>query len=286
VRCHVFAVNDASSSPFDMDVDRKIYNYNHIDRIDVIDLACNLGHQRAIAVGLAAVNQTSGIDGVIVMDADGEDSPDDIPRLLASGTDHPGEIVCAQRARRLESSTFVAFYALYKLAFRCLCGVNIDFGNYCFIPQSALRNIVYNPTVWNHLAASIVRSRIPFWRINTRRGPRYAGRSSMNFQSLILHGLSAISVYADLVLVRILIATMVLAAATLVSILGVVAVRLFTELAIPGWATNAVGLLFIMFMQALLIAAVSAFMLLSSRSGKPILPATDALRYIRSRENK
>jgi hypothetical protein len=140
--------------------------------------------------------------------------------------------------------------------------------------------------VWNHLAASIVRSRIVFRRIETTRGRRYAGRTSMNFQSLLLHGLSAISVYSDVVLVRILIATMLMAVVALLGILGVIAIRLLTELAVPGWATNAAGLLLILFVQTVLIATVSACMLLSSRSGKPIIPATDALSYVLSQESK
>ena len=55
----------------------------------------------------------------------------------------------------------------------------------------------------------------------------------MNFASLVIHGLSAVSVYADIAMVRIIVAAAVLATAVVLSMLAVVAIRLFTDLAIP-----------------------------------------------------
>ena len=52
--------------------------------VDVLPLRRNLGHQRAIAIGLAYVEQHIDNRCVVVMDSDGEDSPEDVPRLLAS----------------------------------------------------------------------------------------------------------------------------------------------------------------------------------------------------------
>ena len=53
-----------------------------IEEIHVLHLARNLGHQKAIALGLAYINATLKCDLVIVMDADGEDQPRDIASLL------------------------------------------------------------------------------------------------------------------------------------------------------------------------------------------------------------
>jgi glycosyltransferase involved in cell wall biosynthesis len=284
VRCHVLVVNDGSSRSLDLQLDYA--QHSSIHQIDFVDLACNLGHQRAIAVGLVAANQLRSIEGVIVMDADGEDRPEDILRLLSVATGHPGEIVCAQRTRRSESLTFIIWYFAYKAIFRLLCGVSIDFGNFCYIPKSALTSIVHNAFIWNHLAACIVRSRLAFRRIHSDRGLRYGGRSTMSFQSLVLHGLSAISVYSDVVLVRILLMTVFMATAAFVGVLVVVIVRIFTELAIPGWATNAAGVLAILFAQAVLLATVATCILLSLRTGRPIVPASDALTYVISIEHR
>ncbi|MEM6785627.1 MAG: glycosyltransferase, partial [Bacteroidota bacterium] len=51
--------------------------------VNVLRLQTNLGHQKAIAVGLAYVHEhVAGVHAVVVMDGDGEDRPSDVPRLL------------------------------------------------------------------------------------------------------------------------------------------------------------------------------------------------------------
>ena len=49
-----------------------------IGRVAVLRLQRNLGHQRAIAVALAHLREHWKEDAVVVMDADGEDRPEDI----------------------------------------------------------------------------------------------------------------------------------------------------------------------------------------------------------------
>jgi glycosyltransferase involved in cell wall biosynthesis len=55
----------------------------------ILRLSANLGHQRAIAVGLASIAARDDIDMVAVMDSDGEDRPDELVRLIDSATAHP-----------------------------------------------------------------------------------------------------------------------------------------------------------------------------------------------------
>ena len=51
--------------------------------IKILNLRINVGHQRAIAVGLQYVyNEIKDCDAVVVLDSDGEDRPEDIPFLL------------------------------------------------------------------------------------------------------------------------------------------------------------------------------------------------------------
>jgi glycosyltransferase involved in cell wall biosynthesis len=72
----------------------------HVD-IQLIRLANNLGHQRAIAIGLVIASSFEDIGAVVVMDADGEDRPEDVPRLLNAWGEEPNLIVVAQRSERL-----------------------------------------------------------------------------------------------------------------------------------------------------------------------------------------
>ena len=56
--------------------------FQSIIAVDIISLKRNLGHQRAIAVGLAYIAKKMSECSVVIMDADGEDDPHDVPRLI------------------------------------------------------------------------------------------------------------------------------------------------------------------------------------------------------------
>jgi hypothetical protein len=215
------------------------------------------------------------------MDGDGEDDPADVPRLLDRlEADRQGRIVFAERTRRSESLGFKVFYALYKLLHRILTGQKVRVGNFSAIPRRRLSSLVVVTELWNHYAAAVIRSRQPHQMIPTRRSERLCGRSKMNFVSLVTHGLSAISVHSDLVGVRLLVISALLAALMLGGIVAAVIVRLATDLAIPGWATNAVGLLLILLIQAVMAAFVFSFMILGSRHGSSFLPRRDYSYFI------
>jgi glycosyltransferase involved in cell wall biosynthesis len=257
--------------------------FAHIASVDIVRLSGNLGHQRAIAIGLVEAARMPNVGAVLVMDGDGEDRPADLLRLLEQKESRPGAVICAQRLRRSEGWAFRFFYGLYKIIFYLFTGARIDFGNYCLIPRRSLETLIHNPAIWNNLAAAICRSRLPLVRVPTARGTRYEGKSHMNFVALLLHGFTAISVYSDLVMVRIVLCTAVLCTISFAALVVVIALKLFTNLAIPGWTSQVGGLLVIMILQSLLIAAVAAFQIIGGRSTKPMIPAVDAASLVSSK---
>src|SRR4029434_10989959 len=76
----------------------------------------------------------------------------------------------------------------------------------------ALSSLVVASELWNHYAAAVVKLRLPYTSIPTTRGRRASGRSSLDFVALVVHGLSAASVFGDVIGVRLAIATGLLAA--------------------------------------------------------------------------
>jgi glycosyltransferase involved in cell wall biosynthesis len=257
--------------------------YRALRRVDVLRLRRNLGHQRAIAVGLSYVEDCLNSSVVVVMDGDGEDDPADVPRLLEQ-LEHEGnrKIVFAERSRRSESIAFRLFYALYKLAHLALTGKRVRIGNFSAIPRRRLSSLVVVSDLWNHYAAAVIRSRQPHCMIPTCRAGRLCGRSTMNFVSLVVHGLSAISVYSDVVGVRLLVMSALMALVTLSGIVAAVIVRLTTNWAVPGWASYTVGILVVLLVQAMMAAFVFSFMILGSRHGSSFLPRRDYSYFIGS----
>jgi polyisoprenyl-phosphate glycosyltransferase len=280
---HIYAVDDGSSAPFDR-ANLSLPLDSCIVAIDVIRLALNLGHQRAIAIGLCEIADGDDIDMVLVMDCDGEDRPVDIAALLAAIGRHPGHVVFAGRAKRSESRGFRLCYLVYKMLFQALTGESISFGNYSLIPKTAVCRLVHMPELWNNLAASVMRSRLPYVTVPTIRGRRLSGQSTMNFVSLAVHGLTAMSAYSDTILVRGLFAAASLAGLSCVGMVGVALIRTLTDLAIPGWATTMVGDLLIVLLQSLVIMVAATLTMLTGRSIRPIIPIVDFHPFVAGRE--
>jgi hypothetical protein len=104
----------------------------------------------------------------------------------------------------------------------------------------------------------------------------------MNFVALVGHGLSALSVHAEVIGVRLLVATAILVACITGLFTAVVGIRLFTRLAVPGWATTAAGLLFVVAMQAAVLAVFFVFLVLHGRSQPAFVPIRDYSYFVRS----
>jgi hypothetical protein len=226
---------------------------------------------------------TPDLSDVVVMDCDGEDRPEDVVALVQKANSVDAGIVCAQRTKRSEALSFKIFYAFYKFIFRLMTGKVIDFGNFMLIKKGSLISLVHHPSLWNHLAATVVQSRVPIERLATQRGKRFFGKSKMNFVSLLIHGLSAISAFFDVFLVRLLFGIGIVMFGAFVATLAVVLIRLFTELAIPGWATTAAGFALVVFIVSLLMGSLAVLGLLSSRSTLQTVPVADARRFLAER---
>lgn len=198
---HILIVDDCSSS-----IPRLFHRpeWNAISRIEVLKLAANIGHQRAICAGLVFISQNLSVDCVIVMDADGQDNPTYIPDLIFAHEQQPGLIVFAERQRRSEGIPFRVGYKLFRLLHWVLLGRRIRFGHFCLIPARFVRRLLLAPEIWLHFAATVLRLGLPYTSIQTDRDVRIADTASMCFSSLALHGLTAISVFIDVALLRIL----------------------------------------------------------------------------------
>src|SRR4051812_37592691 len=180
--------------------------------IEILQLRRNVGHQRAIAIGLSHSEFAIQAEVIVVMDGDGEDRPDDVPRLVDELERADGRrIIFAKRLRRSEGALFATMYALYRWLHLLLTGERVRFGNFSAIPAPLLGRLNTMSELWNHYAAAVIKSRVPYATIITTRGIRYSGTTKMNYVGLVTHGLSAMSVFGDLIGVRLLAATLVAA---------------------------------------------------------------------------
>ncbi len=282
-RVHILFVNDGSREAPPPSFGQGVVDES--TSLEVLDLARNLGHQRAIAVGLCHIHDSIDCAGIVVMDSDGQDSPGAIPRLVAAQPEGD-RVVFASRKRRSEGIGFAILYHLYRMIHFLLTGIPVRFGNFSYLPSHLLSPLVVSSELWNHYAASVLVSRIPYSSIPVDRGVRLRGPSKMNFTALVAHGLGAFSVFETVVGTRILLGLGAVFLGTFLSFLVVIFIRLGTNLAIPGWATYASGLLVLLMIQVLGMAFFFAFQFIGSRSRTGVIPLRDYRWFVQGESPK
>ncbi|HEY9704973.1 MAG TPA: glycosyltransferase [Allocoleopsis sp.] len=273
---HFVIVDDSSSDYHDFE------KFNQIEsELTIVKLTRNLGHQKAISIGLSFASNFSNLEYAAVMDCDGEDRPSDLQKIINKCKD-VNKIVFAQRAKRSEGAWFKVFYFLYRLAFKLFTGRTIHFGNFCVIPKPYLEQVVNLSEIWSHFSGGIVRSGVPYFLIPTSRGTRYFGNSKMNFLRLVLHGFSAVSVYADLMALRLMLFSVMLSIGSILGLFIVLFIKFFTDYAIPGWATFSLLALFTVLILSVFFCFTLLFNLLAIKNQRSVIPIVDYKDYIKS----
>jgi glycosyltransferase involved in cell wall biosynthesis len=198
--------------------------------VRVLELPYNVGHQEAIHRGLEEASR-GGAERFVVMDSDGEDDPAALPQAIARNA----SIVLIARGRRHENWRFRLGYAIYRRLFRLITRRSISFGNYSVIDRRVLRAVLEKG--FTHYAAFLSKQKASTELIVSDRRARIDGRSKMGFKSLSIHAFRSLIEYSDEVLALFLRAFFGLALLLVATIVAIVCVKLFTDKAIPGWAS-------------------------------------------------
>ena len=119
----VLLVDDGSNTP--PHLPSCATGFRALHTIERLVLRRNLGHQRALGIGLTYVHEHIHADAVVLMDADGQDRPDDVPHLIDAleRAPDPPPVVFAARQRRAESPGFRLAYHTFRVVHRVLVGL-------------------------------------------------------------------------------------------------------------------------------------------------------------------
>lgn len=238
----------------------------------ILRLRRNVGHQRAIAIGLSyAAEHMHPAQSVVVMDSDGEDIPSTIPNLLDRLRDPECDVVVSQRKTRVETVKFKAFYAVYKTFFGLMTGRKISFGNFMALKRDAVARLAVMQELPIHIAGAVLASKLRVRLVPIDRGPRYAGQSKMNFVGLALHGFKALMIFAEDVLVRVGIASAIVAGLAFLGASLAVILKL-VGLSTPGWFSTTLGIMILIFLQTGALALMTLMLTGVMRSGSIATP--------------
>lgn len=228
----VYLVDDGSSEK----PSTEILGWNrHEVPTALIQLKTNLGHQRALCVGMAVALEDEDCGYVVLMDSDGEDKASDVPVLLRALSDEGHGAAVAIRRKRFSGNAFRTLNRVFQWFFRILTGKTLNFGNFMALTRASAQRLINSTDSWSNVPTSLMRSRVSLGRIPIDRGPRYDGESRLGLVGLINHGLGAISVYSDVVFTRVMVASSTALAGSLVVGIAALVTRLATGTPLPGW---------------------------------------------------
>ena len=194
----VIVVNDASTekrSGLDS-------NYKKIKLVKILNMKENRVHQRCIAAGLKYICKNEDFDRVIIMDADGEDRPEELNVFFKKAQENPNMTITGNRFKRSESDIFKVLYEVHKILTLIFTGKLIKFGNFTCLPKAHVEQLIQKPYLWNSYSSSVVNAIKDRTSIPSVRGQRYVLPSKINFIGLIFHSLTIISVFRKEVIIR------------------------------------------------------------------------------------
>ena len=195
--------------------------------------------------------------------------------------EHPERVIFAARTKRLETLAFRICYHFYRWIHRVFTGISVRVGNFSVLPWEALGRLVVVSDLWSHYAAAVFRARIPYQTVPLPRGPRLVGNSQMNFSALLVHALSAICVFSDIVSARVLAAAVALTALTAGGGVAALAAHWAIGWSIPIWVRFVLASLLFLDVQAVLLAVVLAFTIVANRSQMSFIPLRDGKYFVR-----
>jgi len=94
----VIIVNDASTEKRS----GLEFNFKKIKSLKILNMKENRVHQRCIAAGLKYICNNEDFDRVIIMDADGEDRPEELNDFFRKSQENPNMTITGNRFKRSE----------------------------------------------------------------------------------------------------------------------------------------------------------------------------------------
>jgi hypothetical protein len=104
----------------------------------------------------------------------------------------------------------------------------------------------------------------------------------MNFVALVTHGLSALSVFGDIIGVRLLIGAIISALLFASGVVPLLATRLVADVVMPVWVLYVSGLLLLLLFQAISISLLLVWLLLNTRASTTFVPLRDYTYFVQS----
>jgi glycosyltransferase involved in cell wall biosynthesis len=229
------------------------------ERVTVISLARNFGHQIAVTAGLDAA---AGRDAAIVMDTDLQDPPGvslELIELWESGVD----VAYAQRRTRQDSpfkkgTAYLFYWLLTRLA-----SVEIprNVGDFRLMDRKVVAEVIRYREHDRFLRGIVAHVGFRQEAVPFDRDPRYAGSSSYPLRTMLKLAADGILGFSTFPLRLISRVGMLISLLSVLGALFVIYVRVFMPAqTVPGWAFIAVGMFLLGGLQLLMMGVIGSYL--------------------------
>ncbi len=225
--------------------------------VTVVELSRNFGHQTAVTAGLEIAKGQV----VIIIDADLQDPPEVIPKMLEKWQEGY-EVVYGVRDSRAGETGFKTWTAkaFYRLI-NALSDVDIplDTGDFRLLDRKAVEAIKSMPE--RHRLLRGMCSWIGFrqYGLKYARAPRFAGATKYPVRKMLNLALDGIASFSTVPLRLLALIGFVAAGLSVIGIVYALVVRLFTHTWVAGWAISFIGMLFLGGLQMISIGIVGEY---------------------------
>lgn len=230
---------------------------NRDERVTVLNLARNYGHQVAVTAGIDEADE----DVVIIMDTDLQDPPELIPQLIErwrAGAD----VVYAQRRSRKDGPLKRFSAKMYYRTLRMLSAIDIpqDTGDYRLLDRSVLMELKRYREHNRYLRGMI--SNIGFRQeaVLFDRDSRHAGKSGYPWKSMFKLAFDGIFSFSVVPLRIISFAGALLSLGSLlVAAYYFVAKFVAPSMSVDGWTYIVVGMFFLGGIQLIMLGVIGSY---------------------------
>src|SRR5574338_210796 len=223
-----------------------------------IHFSRNFGHQAAVAAGLRFATGQA----VVVMDADLQDPPELLERMLARWREG-FEVVYAQRVGREREGPLKRGLAwLYYRVLRAVSPVDIptDTGDFCLMDRKVVDQLIALPERNRYIRG--LRAWVGFRQTSVQfeRAPRFAGEPKYTFRKSLGLGVNGIISFSKAPLRLATWLGMLVSLMSFVLVIVFVIEKLTRGFDIRGWASTVVIILFLGGVQLLTIGIIGEYL--------------------------
>jgi len=186
----ILILNDKSTEEYYINK----HNISSIKKINILTLKKNLGSQKSIATGLNYLKKSKNKFFVTIMDADGEDNPKEIKKMLSEAIKYENYVITSNRKKRKESLLVVFLYKVHLLITFAFTFKWISFGNFTTFSSKNITKLLANNSSWYAHSSSVFKN-CEIKKVYAKREKRYFDKSKLNLIALVEHSLRVNTVF-------------------------------------------------------------------------------------------